>query len=99
MIIDGKTYRFKKQGEKLPEFAHGNESYNEYIERFDGGSLYISGKIGFGEKVHLFRASFIKLNGENVIVSANSTCGSQSYKSGAFALEDRVAVTCKKCGA
>ncbi len=91
--------RLKTKNDILPTQLQ-NQSWLQWFEENNGDRECVYGSIGYsGTKVHRFVASYIKINGENVIVSLSSLCGSQSYGSGLGLnlnyTEDQV--TCQKC--
>lgn len=99
MEINGNKYRMPKYKETFPAQLPG-VSFCDWMlaNGWDGKNVYVKGKIGYsGTKTHLFCASWIMVNGERVIINYYSTCGSQTYRSGAFITEAET-VTCKKCG-
>ena len=91
--------RFKNRKDMIPDVIEG-QSFIEYIKSNNGGEYIAYGYIGIaGKKTHKFTASYININGENVIISLSSACGSQSYKSGLSSNLEMAndQVTCKKC--
>ena len=97
--MNTQNFRLRNRKDIIPAKIEG-QSFVEYLKSNNGGEQIAYGYIGIdGKKIHKFCASYININGENVIISLSSSCGSQSYKSGcASNLEmTREQVTCKKC--
>ena len=97
--MNTQNLRMKNRKDIIPAKIEG-QSFKEYIESNQGGSLIVYGLIGHtGSKIHRFFAHYININGENIIVSLSSYCGSQHYKSGLSSnlkmTKDQI--TCKKC--
>lgn len=91
--------RIKNKKDIIPSQIEG-QSFMEYIYSNNGGLVEVYGYIGNnGDKIHKFTAYYIVINGENVIVSINSFCGSQTQISGlSYNFElTKEQVTCKKC--
>lgn len=91
--------RLKTKKDILPTQLN-NQSWMEWFEQWGGKREVVYGTIGYtGTKVHMFVASYMNLNGENVIISLSSHCGSQCYGSGLavnfnYTIDQ---ITCKKC--
>ena len=92
-----------------PKYKDPSHSHNSRVKAiqsdFGGGdSGHILGMIGNGEKTHYLYAEWAMINGDQVVISASSHCGSQRWTSGGFsrlhiltdATPDEVA-TCRKC--
>jgi hypothetical protein len=91
--------RMKNRKDMIPAKIEG-QSFMDWVKSNNGGHLMVYGSIGYdGKKTHRFFAYYININGENVIVSLASHCGSQAYKSGLSAnlQMTKEQVTCKKC--
>ena len=91
--------RLKTKKDILPTQLN-NQSWMQWFEQWGGKNEVVYGTIGHtGTKVHTFVASYLNLNGENIIISLSSLCGSQTWKSGLSLnltyTQDKV--TCKKC--
>jgi hypothetical protein len=94
-MTDLRFYNSKK--DVLPT-QQANTSLYEYIKENNGGDVKVSGAIGMnGEKSHVFKASYIVVNDEKIIISYYSVCGSESFKGGISLLPLGTEVTCKKC--
>lgn len=93
------TYRLKTNKDVLPTIKE-NQSFIDYINSHNGGTTIVYGYIGQGgSKNHSFTAYYIVHNNENIIVSINSFCGAQSFKSnlGVDLTLDKSHVNCTKC--
>jgi len=88
--------RLRRKTDILPEKKQGESVYN-YIRNNGGGEVIVYGNIGRGDKTHKLLADYLPLNGENVIISYYSICGSESYKSISFINLDASSCNCKKC--
>lgn len=90
-MVNGKDILPKKQEGK---------NFFQYINDNNGGQFESFGYIGNnGIKIHKFVSYYITLNNEKVVISVDSQCGSQSYKTGVgsdltLSYHD---VNCKKC--
>lgn len=91
--------RLKTKKDMIPSIKEG-QSWAEWFQEQKGNKQIVCGSIGYaGSKIHRMVAEYININGENVIISLSSLCGSQSYKSGLginlnYSQEH---ITCKKC--
>jgi aspartate 1-decarboxylase len=97
--MNTQTFRMKTNKDLLPLQVEG-QSFINYINANNGGRTQVYGYIGqSGSKNHSFDAFYIQHNGENIIVSIDSTCGAQSFKShlGADLTLDKSNVNCSKC--
>jgi hypothetical protein len=97
--MNTKNLRLKTKNDIIPSVKEG-QSWYKWFEENNGERQCVYGSIGYsGTKVHRFVASYLIINGENVIVSLSSMCGSQSYGSGLGVNLDYTEeqVTCGKC--
>ena len=71
----------------------------KYIQDNNGGECKIGGTIGInGSKSHVFKAFYITVNRERIIVSYFTVCGTETYKTvniGILPINSNI--TCKKC--
>jgi hypothetical protein len=91
--------RLRKPNEVVPTYKEG-QSFYQFVEEYNGGKVELYGFIGRdGEKIHKFIATYIQYKNENIIVSIQSSCGSQSYKShlGSDLTLSKEHINCKKC--
>ena len=97
--MNTQNFRLKSKKDIIPSIKEG-QSWTQWFEENNGNRECVYGCIGYsGTKVHRFVASYININGENIVVSLSSHCGSQSYGSGlgvSFNYSEEQ-VTCQKC--
>jgi hypothetical protein len=93
--LNQKIELYNKNRHKLPE---GETRIGTLKEMFNGGEIVIAGKVGRnGTKIHGFAADYIILNDVKVVISYNSNCGTETYKSAVCVVPFGTPVTCEKC--
>lgn len=85
-----------RKSDVLPVKKEG-QSIHDFIMSNNGGEIIVYGSIGNGDKMHKLMASYINVNGENIIIYCHSICGAESYKSWSSINLDSNNCNCKKC--
>lgn len=90
--------RFANKGEVVPTWDYKKGNYQQFMIDNDIKESHVLGEIGkTGVKVHVFRAVYANINGENVIIGTVPVCGAQwtsSFRPLEFGSKE---ITCQKC--
>lgn len=90
--------RFAHKNEKVPTWDYNAGSYSQFLIDNNIKEAQVLGEIGrTGVKVHVFRAVYAEINGENVIIGSAPVCGAR-WDSRFHPLEfGSKEITCQKC--
>lgn len=90
--------RFSNNTDAIPTWDYKKGSYYEFMIENNIKETQVLGEIGkTGVKVHIFRALYVNINGENIITGTAPICGAQ-WNSSFHPLEfGAKEITCAKC--
>jgi hypothetical protein len=75
-----------------------NESYNQMLNRLNGGTFKALGFLGYGQKSHVIEVSYVRLNNELVILGYRPICATRtSFTKSNIRDLGKEPITCNKC--